>query len=195
MKKFIFLFICLILTACAEKQQSVLSKNDLELTINDIEQQEYLYSDLEDVCNRFWKELTSQVLKLNDAELYGTSENKYDRKLHNFNVFNEYADEIIKDFEIHQGQKIIVNGYLGDVVELADDNFFVRQGVGKIGFNLKSSEDDTNIIGILCRSDDESFLKLKENTPIKIEGAFMKSGAVTGSGESLFDCTIVKEQQ
>ena len=68
-----------------------------------------------------------------------------------------------------------MTGYIDGIVKSKEDTFWAEKGVGEIFFYLKHNELDDKYDGILCRTDDEKFLDLNDNTPIKIEAVFIES--------------------
>lgn len=58
-------------------------------------------------------------------------------------------------------------------------------------WDLKHNAEDDTYDGISCRTDDFQFLRYQENTPVKIEGVFIKQG-VAASEDVLYDCKIIE---
>ena len=190
----VLLMCCLVLGGCGKTEnQSVQNSSISESTESSIDiTKEYSFNDLKEVCDWVSDEVSKSVNGLSDVEISGISNNESDRNKHHREIYDKYTDEVMQLCEIKQGQKVIVSGYIGGNLHEVQSGSWTED-IGKISFSLKkyASEDDWKN-SIFCRTDDSGFLNLKENTPVKIEAIFMKSGTATGGEESLFDCKIIE---
>lgn len=191
-KIIVLLMCCLVLGGCGEgKAQSQGSVQ--ESTENNIDiAKEYTFEDLEKVSYWVMDEVVNSMSGLSDVEINGTSDEESERNKHRREIYDKYTDKVMERCEIKQGQKVIVSGYIGGNLHEVQSGSWTED-IGKISFSLKNSADEDDWQnGILCRTDDNSLLSLQENTPVKIEGIFMKHGTATGGGESLYDCKIIE---
>lgn len=187
----VILLCCLAVIGCGKAETVEVDKATKAIQ-NSSEAIEYTYSDLKDLCEKFWDEWLEETSDLNNVEWYGTSDKETQKNEHYYEIANKYASKVFENFEVPQGQKVIVSGYIGEAVSLDENTFFVQKGVGKVFFYLKHNAEDNKIDGITCRTDDEAFLYLHENTPVKIEAVFMKDGDMA-SNIDLYDCKILEK--
>lgn len=183
---FVIILCCFAIVGC-EKKIDVPST--IESTAND-EPLEYSFADLQEICDYVNNQILEKVNTLSEAEYLGLSNDETEQNKHRRKLEDKIVSEVIIDCEIPQGQKVVVVGYMGQCHQVQEGSW--TEDVGKVFFQLKNSNEDDDWGGILCRSDDLSFLKIEKNSPIKIEATFMKPGTATGSGENLFECKIVE---
>lgn len=192
-KVVLFLLCCVILGGCGGSEaQSTLNIDTKSSEDNVDSVKEYSFNDLKRVCNWVTDELVNSMEGLSDIELSGTSNDEAEQNKHRREVYDKYTEKIMEQCEIKQGQKVIVSGYLGGNLHEVQSGSWTED-VGKISFSLKhdDNEDDWEN-SIHCRTNDNDFINLKENTPVKIEAVFMKRGTATGGGECLYDCKIIE---
>lgn len=182
------LLFCLVVVGCSKSEIVDVKNVDKQDTNEAIE---YTYTDLRDLCDEFWGSWVNETEKLSEAEFFGTSDDEEKRNKQFYEVSNKYAQKVFENFEIKQGQKVIVTGYISAVTESDKNSFMSRCGVDRFFFYLKHRESDDKYDGISCRTSDERFLSLEENTPIKIEGIFIKEGDMVSEND-LYDCRIIE---
>lgn len=190
-KIIVLLMCCLVLGGCAKGEaQSV--KGIVEAPTESEIEKEYSFSDLKKVCDWVSKEVSDSMIGLSDVEILGTSNIELEQNKHRREIYDKYTNKVMERCEIKQGQRVIVSGYIGGNLHEVQSGSWTED-IGKIYFSLKNGpEEDDWENSILCRTDDNNFLSLQENTPVKIEGVFMKDGTATGGGESLYDCKIIE---
>ena len=153
---------------------------------------EYLYSDLMEIKDKFWNLWVEETEKLSEAEYFGTSEDEEEQYEHYLKVATDITNKIAKDNEdIPVGEKIIVTGYIEDIIARDENAFFIKHGDGKVRFYLKHNAKDSQYNGFLCTTNEEIFLDLEDNTPVKIEAIFLKPDII-GSNNDLYDCKIIE---
>lgn len=192
-KIIVLLMCCFVLGGCA-KGEAQSAKGVVEAPTeseNDVAK-EYSFGDLKKVCDWVSKEVSATMSGLSDVEILGTSNIELEQNKHRREIYDKYTNKVMERCEIKQGQRVIVSGYIGgNLHEVQSDSW--TEDIGKISFILKNGADEDDWENsILCRTDDNIFLSLQENTPAKIEGVFMKDGTATGGGESLYDCKIIE---
>lgn len=187
----VILLCCLAVIGCG-KAKTVDVDKATKVTQNSNEAIEYTYSELKNLCEKFWDEWLDETSDLSDIEWSGTLGDETQKNEHYYKIANKYARKVFENFEVPQGQKVIVSGYIGEAVRSDENGFFVQKGVGKVFFYLKHNAEDNKFDGISCRTDDETFLYLQENTPVKIEAVFMKNGDIA-SNNDLYDCKILEK--
>ena len=192
MKRLLVILACCLAVMGCGKEATVDIDKATKVTQNSNEAIEYTYSDLKDLCEKFLDKWLDETSDLSDIEWYGTLDDETQKNEHYYETANKYARKVFENFEVPQGQKVIVSGYIGEAVSLDENTFFVQKGVGKVFFYLKHNAGDNKIDGITCRTDDEAFLYLQENTPVKIEAVFMKDGDMA-SNIDLYDCKILEK--
>lgn len=192
MKRLLVIILCCLAVIGCGKAETVDADKATKETQNSNEAIEYTYSELKDLCEKFWDSWLKETENLSKAEWFGTSDDEEKQNIQFYEVSNKYAKKVFDNFEIQQGQKVIVTGYIDGIVKSKEDTFWAEKGVGEIFFYLKHNELDDKYDGILCRTDDEKFLDLNENTPIKIEAVFIKEGDMVSESD-LYDCKILEK--
>ena len=192
MKKLLIAMLCaLLLVGCSnggsqKETESVTAENNesLELTFNEAHELQIWLSN----------SISESMNGLNEVELFGTSNNDQEKEEHYNEVYLKHMEEVLEDCEYERGQKIIVSGFIGRCSEPLNrpDN-----GNGKIYCTLKNEAkgiDDTEDLPdmIFFRSDDEAFLEMEENTPVKIEGEFLSVDSLIAESTILYNCEIVE---
>lgn len=189
----VLLMCCLVLGGCGESKTQSVQSNVKGSTRSNIDiAQEYSFNDFKKVCGWVSDEVSNAMSGLNEVEVIGTSNDESEQNKYRREIYDKYTNEVMARCDIKQGQKVIVSGYIGGNLREVQSGSWTED-IGKISFSLKHNESDDDWgDSILCRTDDNRFMNLKENTAIRIEGIFMKSGTATGGGECLFDCKIVE---
>ena len=184
MRKFLIaIMVAVMLVGCSSKNEPG------SLTVS---KAEYSYSDLQEMRDIFVDEWLKETDKLSKAEYYGTSNDEEESNEHYFKISADYAKKVAENHkDIPIGEKVIVTGYISNVHEHDSDSFFVRKGTGSITFQLKHNASDSEYDGFSCRTYDNSFLEIKDNTTIKIEAVLLKP-EMFGSNNDLYDCKILE---
>lgn len=193
MRKIVLLLLCcVILVGCggSEAQSTLKAEKSFEDNVDVV--REYSFNDLKRVCDWVMDEVSNSMKGLSDVELSGTSNDESEQNKHRREVYDKYTDKIMEQCEIKQGQRIAVSGYIGGNLHEVQSGSWTKN-IGKISFSLKHDENEDDWgNSIHCRTNDNDFISLEENTPVKIEAVFMKGGTATGGGECLFDCKIIE---
>ena len=151
MKKLLMVLLAVtVLIGCSGvESKNIASENKVEIAVdssdtktNNDEAIEYAYSDLKALCDEFWDRWLQETEKLSDAEWYGTSDNEERRNKQFYEVSNQYAKKVFEDFEISQGQKVIVSGYVSKAASSDESALFVQKGGNRIFFYLKHNASD-----------------------------------------------------
>ena len=128
-------------------------------------------------------------------EKYGvtemTQENENKAMAHAVDVYGKIADEVLKGYEIHRGQKVIITGILQQNREVGG-NWSLPYGTISFAVVKDNKEEDysKSFDIIRCRTDDKEFLDIPEGTPVKICGKFAKYQLMDCS--YLFDCEVLE---
>ncbi len=192
MKRLLVILACCLAVMGCGKEATVDIDKATKVTQNSNEAIEYTYSDLKDLCEKFWDKWLDETSDLSDIEWYGTLDDETQKNEHYYETANKYARKVFEDFEIPQEQKVIVSGYISKAANSDESSFFVQKGGNRIFFYLKHNASDNEYDGISCRTNDKKFLDLEDNTPIKIEAVFMKDGDMASNNE-LYDCKILEK--
>lgn len=153
---------------------------------------EYLYSDLVEIKDKFWNLWLEETGKLSEAEYYGISNDEEEQTEHYLKVSADCTNKIAENNkDIPIGQRVIVTGYIDEIMEMNKDSRFSRKGMGNIIFCLKHNSEDNGYGGFMCRTNDETILELENNTPAKIEGVFLQPDMVA-SNSDIYDCKIIE---
>ena len=156
------------------------------------ESKEYAYSEFLELCQKYEDEVYDRSKKLSDIELYGvserTKENEDRAMAHAVEVWGKISDDVLKDYDIHKGQKIIVTGVM-DRPGKVGGTWSLPYGTIRFML-LKDSTVDPNKTWdvICCRTDDTKILDIPDGTAVKICGTFAKY--YLSSGYYLFDCEV-----
>ena len=152
---------------------------------------EYTWAELKELTEKVTDAYLEEYEKLNDVEINGTSEDENEQYEHYKKVSEEIYDKVFEDMEIEQGQEVIVSGYIDDIYEMKDED--KKSVCGSVVFAIMNEKEGGYgmLDGILCYSNDMSFLEFSPRTPIKIKGVLYKKGTAF-SGWDLFDCEIME---
>lgn len=154
---------------------------------------EYLYADFYELKDKFWDLYETELNKMNSVEIHGIYNNEEEANKNYMKASDKCAKKVFEQFELKPGQPIIISGYLVGVREISEDSFFRRNGYSnKIAFSLYSEPKNKNSAHFIsCQTNDDRFLNMEDNTPIKIMGLFVKEGC-SGVNTDLFDCEIIE---
>lgn len=182
-----------VLGGCeSRKSTQAQTESEVQKSGKTEEVKEYLYSELLENKEKFWDLWLEETGKLSEAEYFGMSEDEEEQNEHYLKVATDCANKIAENNEdIPVGQRVIVTGYIDEIMEMDKDSRFVRKGMGNIIFCLKYNAEDNGYGGFMCRTNDKAILELENNTPAKIEGVFLQPDMV-GSNSDIYDCKIIE---
>lgn len=128
-----------------------------------------------------------------------TEEERSNHAITNFQLFDEAIPSILENCNMEQGDIVLTNGYISDVICLPDEQKWQRFDIernGEIRLIIKGySIGDANINDTICiRTYEKNVFELNEGDRILISGTFMKKGCVNDT-DVLYDCKIEKFEE
>ena len=158
------------------------------------EPREYIYSEFLELCQKYDDEVYKKAKNLSELERYGvpgmTQENENKAMAHAVEVYGKIADEILKGYEIHRGQKVIITGILRETHEVGG-TWSLPYGTVSFAVAKDDKADYSKRFDIIrCRTNDKEFLEIPDGTPVKICGEFAKYQLMDMS--YLFDCEVLE---
>ena len=176
----------------AETSAETSIEADVQEDLN--EPKEYAYSEFLELCQKYSDEVYERAKKLSKIELYGvsamTQENEDRAMAHAVGVWGKISDDVLKDYDIHKGQKIIVTGVVDHPYKVGGTWSLPYGTVQYVLLKDNTVDSGKTFDFIGCRTDDTEILDIPDGTAVKICGTFAKYDL--NDFNFLFDCEVLE---
>ena len=86
------------------------------------------------VCKDLWEDLELKTYKMSHSEIFGDSDDSADTEIHYEDVIKEIYSEKINDYpDFSMGDKVKINGYVLQTIELPTEQEWQANSVNKSG--------------------------------------------------------------
>lgn len=151
------------------------------------------------VCKDLWEDLELKTYKMSHSEVFGDSDDSADTEIHYEDVIKEIYSEKINDYpDFSMGDKVKINGYVLQTIELPTEQEWQANSVNKAGAYRVEIAIDGNItythydeFAMFVRSNDSSVMNLQAGDYVTVNGIFLKPDAIS-SQDYIYDCSISK---
>lgn len=151
------------------------------------------------VCKDLWEDLELKTYKMSHSEIFGDSDDSADTESHYEDVIKEIYSEKINDYpDFSMGDKVKINGYVLQTIELPTEQEWQANSVNKAGaYRVEISIDNSitytgyDEFAMFVRSNNSNVLKLQVGDYVTVEGIFLKPDSISAQ-DYIYDCTISK---
>lgn len=151
------------------------------------------------VCKDLWEDLELKTYKMSHSEIFGDSDDSADTEIHYEDVIKEIYSEKINDYpDFSMGDKVKINGYVLQTIELPTEQEWQANSVNKAGaYRVEISIDNSitytgyDEFAMFVRSNNSNVLKLQVGDYVTVEGIFLKPDSISAQ-DYIYDCAISK---
>lgn len=151
------------------------------------------------VCKDLWEDLELKTYKMSHSEIFGDSDDSADTEIHYEDVIEEIYSEKINDYpDFSMGDKVKINGYVLQTIELPTEQEWQANSVNKSGaYRVEISIDNSitytgyDEFAMFVRSNNSNVLKLQVGDYVTVEGIFLKPDSISAQ-DYIYDCAISK---
>lgn len=150
-------------------------------------------------CRDLWEDLELKTYKMSHSEMFGDTSNPADTESHYEDVIKDIYFQDIKNFsELSMGDKVTVNGYVLQTIQIPTDQEWQINSINKSGaYRVQIAMDDGitytgyDEFKMMVRSNDANVMSLQAGDYVTVNGIFLKPDAIS-SQDYIYDCSISK---
>lgn len=151
------------------------------------------------VCKDLWEDIELKTYKMSHSEMFGDSSDAADTESHYEDVIKDIYFRDLENFsELSMGDKVTVNGYVLQTIQIPTDQEWQINSINKSGaYRVQIAMDDGitytgyDEFAMMVRSNDASVMSLQAGDYVTVDGIFLKTDAIS-SQDYIYDCSISK---